>query len=76
MLTNKSVIGPKGQITIPKELRERYHLHEGEDVVLVGQEEGVLVKHPPSTLRGRLRGKLDLEGFDKDLREIRRDWRL
>jgi AbrB family looped-hinge helix DNA binding protein len=46
-LTAKSVVGPKGQITIPKELREKYHLLQGEEVLLVAQQDGVLLKHTP-----------------------------
>ena len=75
-MPERSVIGPKGQITIPKPLRERYHLLEGEEVVLVPREEGVLVRHPPSYLRGRLKGKLDIEGFENDIREIRAFWKV
>jgi AbrB family looped-hinge helix DNA binding protein len=75
-MTNKSIVGPKGQITIPKELREKYHLHEGEEVVLVGEEEGVMVKHPPSSLRGRLRGRIELAGIEEDVKKLRLKWRL
>lgn len=75
-MVTKSIIGPKGQITIPKELRERYHMHEGEEVVLVPGDEGVIVRHPSSSLRGRLRGKIDLKGFEKDLQEIRKQWKM
>jgi len=71
-----STIGPKGQVTIPKELREKYHLLEGEDVIVLPSEEGVLIKHPPSTLRGRLKGKLNLQGFEDEIRHIRGQWRL
>lgn len=75
-MVSKSTIGPKGQITIPKELRERYHMLEGEEVVLVPIDEGVIVRHPSSSLRGRLRGKIDLKGFEKDLQEIRKQWKM
>jgi AbrB family looped-hinge helix DNA binding protein len=75
-MTDRSVVGPKGQITIPKELREKYHLQEGEEVVLVAQKDGVLLKHTPSALRGRLRGKLDLDGVDDEVRKLRSEWTL
>ncbi len=75
-MTIKSIVGPKGQITIPKELREKYHLLEGEEVALVGEEEGVLVKHPPTHLRGRLRGRMELVGIEEDVKELRSKWRL
>ena len=72
----RSTVGPKGQVTIPKELREKYHLLEGESVVVLGAEDGVLIKHPPSSLRGRLKGKINTEGFEDEIRRIRRQWRL
>lgn len=72
----RSTVGPKGQVTIPKELRERYHLLEGEEVLILPSTEGVLVKHPPGSLRGRLRGKIDLKGLEADIKEIRGQWRL
>lgn len=75
-MKRRSVVGPKGQITIPKELRERYHLLEGEDVMLAAGDEGVLVKHAPSALRGRLRGKIDLNGLEDELEKIRANWSL
>lgn len=76
VMASKSVIGPKGQITIPKQLREEYHLLEGEEVILIEEEEGILVRHPSSALRGSLRGKLDVKGFDRDVRGLRSKWRL
>ena len=75
-MATKSVVGPKGQITLPKVIREKYHLLEGEEVVLVPQEEGVLVKHTPASLRGKFRGKLDLKGFEQDINQIHKEWRL
>jgi AbrB family looped-hinge helix DNA binding protein len=72
----KSVVGPEGQITIPKALRDRYHLLEGEEVVLVAREEGVPMKHRPSSLRGRLRGKLGTADLERDVEKTREEWRV
>ena len=72
----RSIIGPKGQVTIPKELREKYHLLEGEDVVVMASQDGVLIKHPPSSLRGGLKGKIEIQGFEEDVKQIRKRWRL
>jgi AbrB family looped-hinge helix DNA binding protein len=69
-------VGPKGQITLPKELRERYHMLAGEPVLLVPEDEGILVKHPQTLVRGRLRGKLDLKGIEADVKRLREQWRL
>ena len=43
-------------------------MHEGEQVLLLPVDEGVIVKHPSSSLRGRLRGRIDLKGFEEDTR--------
>lgn len=76
MMRYKGVIGPKGQVTIPKELRDRYHLLEGEEVVILPASDGVILKHPQTTLRGRLKGKIDIKGFEDDLKELREQWRI
>lgn len=75
-MAKHSTVGPKGQITLPKELREQYHLLEGEEVVLVEEKEGVLVRHRPTNVRGMFRGKLDLEGIDEDVKRLRAEWVL
>ena len=73
----KSVtISSKGQITLPKDLREKYHLSEGQTAIVLDAGEGILVKHGRATLRGVLKGKIDLEGFEQDLRKLRREWSL
>jgi AbrB family looped-hinge helix DNA binding protein len=72
----RSIVGPKGQVTIPKELREKYHLLEGENVIVVPSAEGVLIKHPPTSLRGRLKGKINIQGLEEEIKQIRKQWRL
>ncbi len=72
----ESAISSKGQLTLPKKLREKYHLKEGETALVVAMEEGILVKHMTVSLRGMLRGKIDLEEFEKNVRESRKGWRL
>jgi len=69
-------ISSKGQITLPRELRDKYHLEEGETAVLLDAGDGILVKHGRSSLRGFLRGKLDSKGFEEDLRKLRKEWTL
>jgi len=69
-------ISSKGQITLPRELRDKYHLEEGETAVLLDAGDGILVKHGRSALRGFLRGKLDSKGFEEDLRKLRKEWTL
>ena len=45
-------ISSKGQVTLPKELREKYHLNEGETAVLLDSGEGILIKHGRTSLKG------------------------
>lgn len=61
---------------MPKELRDKYHLKEGEAALILDAGEGILVKHGRASLRGLLRGKIDVEGFEEDLRKLRKEWSL
>ncbi len=63
----------KGQITLPKELRERYNLLEGEEAIIMPTAEGMLIKHRRVNFRGILSGKSDVEAFAKDLHDLRRE---
>jgi AbrB family looped-hinge helix DNA binding protein len=72
----RSTVGPKGQVTIPKELREKYHLLEGENVIVVPSAEDVLIKHPPTSLRGRLKGKMNIQGLEEEMRKIRKQYKI
>jgi len=69
-------VSSKGQITLPKELREKYHLKEGETVAILDASEGILIKHGRSSLRGLLEGKVDSKGFEAELRRLRTEWSL
>jgi len=52
-------------MTIPKELREKFHLLQGEEVVLMGAEKGILVKHPTSALGEYCEGSWTSTGWMK-----------
>ena len=69
-------ISSKGQITLPKDLRDKYHLSCGESVIVSDSGEGIIIRHGNRTLRGILKGKVDTEGFEKDLRDLRKEWEL
>ncbi len=75
-MAKSSTISSKGQITLPKDLREKYHLKEGETAVVLDAGEGILIKHARASLRGLLKGKVDLRGFEEDLRKLREEWTL
>ena len=61
---------------MPKELRDKYHLKEGEEAIILDTGEGILLKHGRTSLRGILKGKIDSDGFEKDLRKLRKEWSL
>jgi len=48
MVELKLKVGEKGQILIPKLLREKYGVKEGEAVLIEPTDEGILVKGRPS----------------------------
>jgi AbrB family looped-hinge helix DNA binding protein len=66
-------------LTLPKDLRKRFHLEEGEKVVLIPLEEGIMLKHqlnPLRELRGILRREIDVQKASKFIAEARKEWRL
>jgi len=74
----KLKIGSKGQVIIPKILRERYGMKEGDEMFIELREDGILIKRKPSneeiieTIR-KIRGKIKdkkIEIKPGELREI------
>lgn len=69
-------VAKKGQIVIPKALRERFRIKESSRVTLVPTEEGVLirpaVRKPWTGLRGLIKGALTIEELDRLLEEAKR----
>lgn len=70
------VVSSKGQVTLPKDLREKHHLTEGEKALILDTTEGVLIRHGRRTLRGLLKGRIDPKKAEAELRQLRREWRL
>jgi len=72
-------ITSKGQVTIPKALRDKFHLLEGETAIMIPVSEGVMLKHelnPMRNLRGILRQEMDVEKASRFIEKIRGEWRL
>ena len=75
----QSTLTSKGQITIPKELRERFNLKEGEQVIIIPTDDGIIVRpsaNPLRQVRGLLSRELEMEKADRFIRKMRREWRL
>ena len=78
-MSYQAKITSKGQISIPKELRERFQLKVGEEVLLIPQDEGIILKpglNPMRRLRGVLREELDVDKASEFIRKTRREWRI
>ncbi len=72
----RSKITSKGQITIPKAIRDLLHLLKGDEVVLQPTESGVILKRETASLRGIWKGKLTKKEIDEGIKEIRSKWRI
>ncbi|WP_281679430.1 AbrB/MazE/SpoVT family DNA-binding domain-containing protein [Synergistes jonesii] len=54
-----ATVSAKGQITIPKSVREEFDIKPGDRVFFIKSGEGLLISKPPKNL-------LDYKGFLKD----------
>jgi len=67
----KVKLSTKGQLAIPKNVREAYGLKEGDSVLLIPREEGLLIKRyevKGGGLRGLLKDvEVDIEGCERIL---------
>lgn len=67
-------ISSKGQITLPKELRDRHHLSEGEEAIVVDTEVGILIRpRPRQSLHGLLKGRIESRDLERSIRRLRRE---
>jgi AbrB family looped-hinge helix DNA binding protein len=70
------IVSSKGQITLPKALREKHRLREGDTVMILETRDGVLIRHGEQSLRGMLNGKIDVKKAEEAIRSLRSEWRL
>ncbi len=78
-MSYQSKMTSKGQVTIPKDLRDRFGLKEGEEVLMVPAYEGILLKHRMDSmrsLRGLMREEVDLKKASTFIGKVRREWRV
>ncbi|MCY3773339.1 MAG: AbrB/MazE/SpoVT family DNA-binding domain-containing protein [Gemmatimonadetes bacterium] len=67
-------ISKRGQITIPKRLRDRYGLHQGIEVEIIPTKEGLLVRkaakdrHPVERICGILRSRENTDDYIETIR--------
>ncbi len=75
-MATTATVSSKGQITLPKHLRDKHNLREGETVLVLETREGVLIRHGRKSLRGILRGRIDTARLEESVRDLRKEWRL
>ena len=67
-------ISSKGQITLPKALRDRHHLGEGDEALVVDTEAGILIRpRPRHRLYGLLKDRIEAGNLERSIRRLRRE---
>lgn len=73
----ESKVSPKGQIVIPKRLRDKLGIRKGEKVAIEEADEVVLVmkkvKDPVKAMRGLFKGKTKRSSVEL-VRQLRDEW--
>ena len=79
LLSDESTITKKGQVTIPKKLRDDLNLHPGKKIRFIKSDDGVLIKpvvENVRSLRGILTTKVTSDEIQNEISNIRKDWSL
>ena len=72
--TKRIRISPKGQVTLPKPMRERYGLRLGTEAMAEPVEEGILIRPRVTSIQGLIPPDVDLEVVERELEELRSEW--
>ncbi|MHA2365585.1 MAG: AbrB/MazE/SpoVT family DNA-binding domain-containing protein [Candidatus Hodarchaeales archaeon] len=78
-MSDESTITKKGQITIPKKLRDEFNLKPGKKVFFVKSDDGVLIKPAVEnvrSLRGILMTEVTADIIQDEITSIRKEWSL
>ena len=78
-MSDESTITKKGQITIPRKLRDEFNLKPGKKVFFVKSEDGVLIKpvvENVRSLRGILNTEVTSDEIQDEITNIRKEWSL
>lgn len=67
-----ATVTTKGQVTIPKEVRDHLHLHSGDKLTFVTRDDGVVELRPQTVDLCTLAGSLKKEGVSLTLDDMQR----
>lgn len=67
-------ISSKGQLVIPKELREKYGIKAGSTIVFQEEEEGLKILSPTKLVDLCGTFKIDIERAKRELEKERSEW--
>ena len=65
-------LSSKGQIVIPRWIRERLDLRKGDELIVELNDDRIVLK--PAVKLSKLRGIDSIEGLSKELNGVRRKW--
>ena len=65
-----ATITSKGQVTIPKPIRDRLHLEPGDRIDFIVEEDGGLRVRPVAASMTRLKGMVPRPGFPVSIEEM------
>ena len=78
ILKMRMKVGPKGQVVIPKKMRDEKKILPGDDVLMELSEEGILIEKPKRDVIAEMkkiansieyRGKIDPHAYEEELEE-------
>ena len=74
-MTCEVSVTKKGQVTIPVELRRKFHIEESSRVQIIEKNDDIVIKKCPSILdlAGASAGKANIEELKKELDQMRNE---
>ena len=77
MVSIKARVGPKGQIVIPKVLRDEYNISPGDDVIMREDHQAIVIEKPRDPVdalhelakRLKIRKRVDVHAIEEEYEE-------
>ena len=77
MVSIKARVGPKGQIVIPKVLRDEYNISPGDDVIMREDHQAIVIEKPQDPVEAlrelakklKIRKRVDVHAIEEEYEE-------